>query len=180
MLSARPKVAELSFRLFSRSLHPELFEVYRSKTIERDRYHAKLDITSSGHVITWRAGTAVLSEVATSSQQPLPQRRELFAHALRGSRHEEIEVRGGASYRTKFQLEQASGDLFYGIQQQLGGAESPDAMLHSFDSSGRICWGAISLIYVEARMRSLRIRAIHTFPDDGAVVKVESVFSTSL
>ncbi len=180
MLSARPKVAELSFRLFSRSLHPELFEVYRTRTIERDRYHAKIDITSSGHVITWRAGTALVSEVATSSHQPLPKRRELFAHALRGSRTEEIEVRGNATYRTKFQLEQATSDLFYGIQQQLTSQESPDAIVHSFDSSGRICWGAVSLIYVEARMRSLRVRAVHTFPDDGAVVKVESIFSTNL
>ncbi len=179
MLSARPKVAELSFRLFSRTLHPELFEVYRSRTIERDRYQAKIDITSSGHVITWRAGTAILSEVATSSHQPLPQRRELFVHALRGAKHEEIEVRGGATYRTKFQLESASEDLFYGIQQQLHAVDSPDALLHSFDSSGRACFGAISLISVEARMRSFRIRAIHTFPDDGAVVKIESVFTTT-
>lgn len=178
MLSVRPKVAELSFRLFSRSLHPELFEVFRSRTIQRDRYEIRLDIISSGHVVTWKAGTAILSEVATSSQQPLPQRRELFNHALRGSHVEQIDVRGGASYKTRFQMEQAGSDVFHGIQQQLVGEESPHSLRHSFDSSGRICWGGVSLLHVEARMKSVRVRAIHTFPDDGAIVTVETIFST--
>lgn len=180
MLSARPKVAELSFRLFSRSLHPELFEVYRSRTIERELYRVRLDITSSGHVVTWNSGTAVVSEVATSRQQPLPSKRELFAHALKGNLSEQLDVRGGTSYRTRFSLEAATSNLFFSIQEQLAGQEGPDSIMHTFDSSGRICWGAISLMHVEARRRSLRIRAFHTFPDDNAVVKVESVFSTVL
>ena len=139
----------------------------------------RLDITSSGHVITWNSGTAVVSEVATSSHQPLPAKRELFAFALKGSQDEQLDVRGGTRYRTKFSLEPATSDLFFGIQQQLAGQEGPDSIMHTFDSSGRICWGAISLIHVEARRRSIRIRAVHTFPDDGAVVKVETVFSTT-
>jgi hypothetical protein len=180
VLSARPKVAELSFRLFSRSLHPELFEVYKSRVIQRELYQVRLDITGSGHVITWTSGTAVVSEVATSSQQPLPTKRELFAHALKGTHAEQIDVRGGTSYRTRFAIETATSDMFFNIQQQLSGQESPDSLLHTFDSSGRICWGGVSLMHVEARRRKLRIRAIHTFPDDGAVVKVESIFSTNL
>jgi len=37
--------------------------------------------------------------------------------------------------------------------------------------------GGISLVQVEARARAFRVRAVHTFPDDYAVVKVESRFS---
>ena len=67
MLSVRPKVAELAFQLYGRSLHPELFEVFRTRCIERNGYVAKIDITSAGHVVTWRYGGLTLTEVAASA-----------------------------------------------------------------------------------------------------------------
>jgi hypothetical protein len=36
--------------------------------------------------------------------------------------------------------------------------------------------GALSYISVETRQRSLLIQAFHTFPDDYAIVKTQSVF----
>ena len=59
MLSVRPKVAELAFQVYGRSLHPELFEVYTSRLVERGGFAAKIDITSAGHVVTWRYGPTV-------------------------------------------------------------------------------------------------------------------------
>ena len=49
-------------------------------------------------------------------------------------------------------------------------------LMHTFDSSGRMALGAISYIYPETRSRSLLIQAFHTFPDDCAIVKSQSVF----
>ena len=48
MLSVRPKVAELVFQLYGRTLHPELFEVFATQTIQRGDYQAKVSITSAG------------------------------------------------------------------------------------------------------------------------------------
>ena len=87
MLSVRPKVAELTFQLYGRSLHPELFHVHKSHTVERGGYSAKIDITSAGHVVTWRFGGLTLTEVAASAQHPLPQRRRLLSYKLRGERN---------------------------------------------------------------------------------------------
>ena len=49
-------------------------------------------------------------------------------------------------------------------------------MLHKFDASGRMALGALSYINVETRRRKLLIQAFHTFPDDYAIVKSQSVF----
>ena len=38
VLSVRPRIAELVFQLYGRSLHPELFEVHRTRRIERGGY----------------------------------------------------------------------------------------------------------------------------------------------
>ena len=72
MLSVRPKVAELVFQLYGRVLHPELFQIFKTQQVERGDYSAKVQITSAGHVVTWRYKGITLSEVATSAQHPLP------------------------------------------------------------------------------------------------------------
>ncbi len=48
-------------------------------------------------------------------------------------------------------------------------------MFHKFDSSGRMALGALSYINVETRSRSLLVQAFHTFPDDCAIVKSQSL-----
>ena len=59
-------------------LHPELFEVHKTRTVERGEFTARLDITTAGHVITWRYRGLTLTEVAASAQHPLPERRRLL------------------------------------------------------------------------------------------------------
>lgn len=176
MLSVRPKVAELAFHVFSRSLHPELYAVHQTRRVERTEYDARIDITNCGHVITWNGGGLTLCEVATSASQPLPRRRCLISKPLKGSRTERADCRGGVTYRTHFQLEPVEPDMFWMVQQQLGNGPT-EGLLHTFDASGRMALGALSYINVETRMRSMLVQAIHTFPDDYAIVKIETLFS---
>lgn len=176
MLSVRPKIAELSFQLFGRALHPELFEVHKTLTLERGEFSAKLDITTAGHVITWRYRGLTLTEVATSAQHPLPERRRLLSYRLKGQRSDRVECRGGITYQTSFQLEPVVPELFWSFQEELSHDGERQGLLHTFDSSGRIALGAMSYIYPETRSRSLLIQAFHTFPDDCAIVKSQSVF----
>ncbi|MCO6454032.1 MAG: DUF2617 family protein [Pirellulaceae bacterium] len=176
MLSVRPKVAELAFQLYGRSLHPELFEIYKSQRLERGGYEARIDITSAGHLITWRYKGITLTEVAASAQHPLPQKRRLMRYRLRGERSDRVQCRGGVVYQVKFQLEPVRPEVFYTCQQELVHHGEREGMFHSFDASGRMALGALSYIHVETRNRSLRVQAFHTFPDDNAIVKSESLF----
>ena len=176
MLSVRPKIAELVFQLYGRALHPELFEVYQSNTIERGGYRAKIDITSAGHVVTWRHAGLTLTEVATSAHHPLPQRRRLLSYRLKGERNDQVKCRGGIGYRVSFQLEPVDPECFWTFQRELAHDGQRRGMLHTFDSSGRMSLGALSYINVESRDRSLLVQAFHTFPDDYAIVKSQSLF----
>ncbi|HVT27641.1 MAG TPA: DUF2617 family protein [Lacipirellulaceae bacterium] len=177
MLSVRPRIAELVFQLYGRSLHPELFEVHRSRQIERGGYTAKVQITNAGHVVTWQYGGATLSEVAASAQHPLPQRRRLISHRLRGSCTDELECRGGVTYHVEFSLEPVEKEDFWTYQKELTEAGTRDGLLHCFEPSGRFGLGALSYINLECRDRSLKVQAFHTFPDDYAIVKSQSVFT---
>jgi hypothetical protein len=176
VLTARPKVAELVFQLYGRPLHPELFVIHHSRRVKRGEYDAKIDITSAGHVVTWRYAGLTLTEVATSAHHPLPERRRLFSHRLRGQRTDAMECRGGVQYQVAFQLEPVEPEVFWTFQQELVEDSRRQGMLHKFDSSGRIALGALSYINVETRSRQLLIQAFHTFPDDCAIVKSQSIF----
>ena len=176
MLTVRPKVAELVFQLYGRPLHPELFKVYCSRTVARGDYTAKIEITSAGHVVTWRHQGLTLTEVAAAAHHPLPQKRRLMSYKLKGERSDQVECRGGSSYHMNFALEPIDPEVFWAFQQELSLDGQREGMLHRFDSSGRMALGAISYINVETRNRSLLVQAFHTFPDDYAVVKSQSLF----
>lgn len=176
MLSVRPKIAELTFQLYGRALHPELFETHQTRAVERNGYQAKIDITSAGHVINWRYDGITLTEVAAAANHPLPKKRRLMGHHLQGECRDYLECRGGATYQVDFQLEPLDPEIFWSFQQDLICNSERQGMLHTFDSSGRLALGAISYINVQTRERSMMIQAFHTFPDDHAIVKTQSVF----
>ena len=175
VLTVRPKVAELVFQLYGRALHPELFEVHQSRIVSRGGYEAKIDITSAGHVVTWRYGGMTLTEVAASAHHPLPEKRRLMSYSLKGQRSDCVECRAGVRYEMSFQLEPVDPEVFWTFQEELSQDGQRKGMLHRFDSSGRIALGALSYINVELRTRKLLIQAFHTFPDDYAIVKSQSM-----
>jgi hypothetical protein len=177
MLSVRPKIAELMFQVYGRPLHPELFEIFSTRCVSRGEYEATIHITSAGHVVAWRYRGLTLTEVACSASHPLPQKRRLLHYRLKGGRSDELECRGGVRYEMNFQLEPVRPEVFWTFQQELAIDGIRQGMLHRFDSSGRIALGAVSYVNVEARNRSLRIQAFHTFPDDYAIVKSQSLFA---
>jgi hypothetical protein len=176
VLSTRPKVAELVFQLYGRPLHPELFQVYSSRVVSRGDYSAKIDITSAGHVVTWRHQGLTLTEVAAAAHHPLPQKRRLMSYKLKGERSDQVQCRGGATYDVNFSLEPIDPEVFWAFQQELSLDGEREGMLHRFDASGRMTLGALSYVNVETRNRSLLVQAFHTFPDDYAIVKSQSLF----
>jgi len=175
VLTVRPKVAELVFRLFKRPLHPELFVIHKTRRVERAGYEAKIEITSAGHLVTWRHGGLTLTEVAAEASQPLPEKRRLLCYPLIGEQSRRVDCRG-VCYQVAFQLETLDPERFWEFQQGLLLDARREGMLHKFDYGGRVALGALSYINIQTRSRMLLVQAFHTFPDDLALVKSQSIF----
>ena len=181
MLSIRPTVAEHVLSVFGRSVHPELFKTHKTRTIQRSNYRARIDITCDGHVVGFTGSRgATLTEIVGSRQQSLPRQRKLLSTLLQGRYVEETQGKRGLRYRSELELEQVSAEVFWMLQNQLNTCTSQDHLLHAFDSSGRMPFGAISFVHLEAREKQLLVQAFHTFPDDYSIVKSVSVFSVDL
>jgi len=177
VLTVRPKVAELVFRLFKRPLHPELFVIHQTRRVERAGYEAKIEITSAGHLVTWRYGGLTLTEVAAGANHPLPEKRRLWSHPLIGEQSKRFEC-CGVCYQVAFQLETLDPERFWEFQQGLVLDARRQGMLHKFDYGGRVALGALSYINIQTQSRMLLVQAFHTFPDDYALVKSQSIFET--
>jgi Protein of unknown function DUF2617 len=81
------------------------------------------------------------------------------------------------TYQVEFSLEPVERETFWTYQNELTNAGARVGLLHCFEPSGRFGLGALSYINLESRDRSLKVQAFHTFPDDYAIVKSQSVFA---
>ena len=174
VLTVRPKVAELVFQLYGRALHPELFEVHQSRKV-RGGITKPRSISPARP----RGDLALRRDDAHRggrlAHHPLPEKRRLMSYSLKGQRSDSVECRGGVRYEMSFQLEPVDPEVFWTFQQELAEDGMQKGMLHKFDASGRMALGALSYINVELRTRKLLIQAFHTFPDDYAIVKSQSM-----
>jgi len=177
VLTVRPKISELAFRVFGRSLHPELFETYLTRTINREQYRLKIDITSSGHLLTWQRDGVVFTEVACSSLQPLPSGHQLYGGSVGRPNQQNITYQKSLDYQCRFQLDPAKPQTFSMIQNELLKSFPCEGMLFQFQSSGRMEMGAISYVNIQSRQNTVHVRAFHTFPDAYVVMKSDSVFN---
>jgi hypothetical protein len=174
VISVRPKIAELVYQLYGRSLHPELFDIYQSRTIERGGYKATVQITSVGHLVAWQYGGLLLTEVSAGAHQPLPQLRRLMSYRLKGDRTDRVEIRPGVTYEMRFSLEPANAEKFAAYERELTLQATRHGMLQQFEATGRFETGALSYVNVDSRDKVLCVQAFHTFPDDQALLKIQS------
>ena len=173
---ARPDVANLVFQVFDRSLHPELFAVYAQAEIRQPRYAAAMHISDAGHVLSFRHAGRIVTEVTAAREMPLPQRKRMLSHKLRGHRHESLTLDGGIQYHVSFQLEQLDPEVFLHFQQELLLDSYRGQIAHRFGTHNRLAPAPLSFLQVESAADSLLVHAFHTFPDNFAVVKVQSLF----
>jgi hypothetical protein len=170
----RPRVSELVFQLYTRPLHPEFFDILAVRKLLRDDYELTVRITRTGHVISWHNRHSHLTEVA-GGDQALPQRHRLRHYRLRGEHSDSITCAGGISYQASFQVEVLTPDIFAHVHEEILGDGAKRGLLHNFRPHHRLALAPLGFVSVEARSGCLLLSAFHTFPDEHAVVKTQSL-----
>jgi Protein of unknown function DUF2617 len=174
--AARPDVTSLVFRLFCRTVHPELLDVYARAEVRHEAWSAEFMICDAGHVISFHHQGQTLCEVATSMKTLLPHHRQVIARRLRGHRNESVEHDGGVLYHVSFQVEELEPEVFAQCHEELLVDAAKARLAHHFAPTSRLAASPLSLIQVDERPKSLLVHAFHTFPDNRAIVKTQSLF----
>lgn len=170
--SVRANVAELGFQVFARTLHPELFSVCGRSFIQRPAYEAMVQLHAAGHVVTFRHGNQVLSEVVAPRETPLPQRKRMLHCKLRGQRSETLQCEGGLVYQMNFHVEQLDPEVFQQLHEELLADSRHAALTQHFGTPNRLWPAPLSTLTTEETPRTLFVQSCHTFPESCAIVKV--------
>jgi hypothetical protein len=173
--SLRPRVSDLVFKLYGRPLHPEFFDILASRKIQREDYDLTVRITRTGHVITWENRDVILTEVTAAADQLLPERRRLLSCRLRGERSNSVLCAHGISYQMSFQVEVLPQEVFFHVHDEILADGGKRGLLHNFQPNHRLSVAPLGFVTAEGKAGCLILTTFHTFPDEHAVVKTQSL-----
>jgi hypothetical protein len=172
----RSRVADLAFQVFGRALHPEWFDVKEHRRVAREAWEADVRIIEGGHAILWRCGPVCLTEALTAAETPLPEPGLLFHSPVRHERSTLLRPGPTIEYQTCFEVERVDAEVFRHLTDEMTLDPSKGGLFHRFRSSNRLAPSPLSRINVEARARGLSVQGFHTFPDERAIVRTQSLF----
>jgi hypothetical protein len=172
----RPPIAELVFRLYDRPLHPELFDALAVRRVERDGYQVEVRITRTGHLLSWTRGAVHVVELTTTAGHGLPAAGCRLDHRVAaGERTGRCEVGPGVRYQVSSQVEVLPPELFVHVHEEVVADGIRKGLLFHFRPENRLGLSPVGVVIVEALPACLSVSAFHTFPDELAVVKTQSI-----
>lgn len=169
-------VEELTFSLFQRPLHPELFQIYASRHLRTDKYEAIIWVTGCMHVVSVFANEDCLSEVVSAPGQLLPHRGLIERFQFRGPRSHKCTLSCGISYMTDFQVEKMSPNLYLQSHNDLERFARNRGVFVKFPELevGRL--QPFCYVDFEARRTELHIQTFAAYPDQVTMIKTQSLF----
>ena len=178
-LYTRPQVTDLYFQLFDRPIHPELIDSLESRHFEHDGYRLALHLTPAGHIFQWRRENLTLAEVLAIQTHPLPEYRQLFTHRVGGERTERFLPSEDVCYQTCFQVEWLAPQIFCHLHDELRHDGETGGVLYLLRPHDRLGLSPLSYLDLQARPGSLIIHAYHTYPDEFAIVKTQTLIEVT-
>ncbi|MFN0196928.1 MAG: DUF2617 family protein [Planctomycetaceae bacterium] len=174
--SARSSVSDLVFHVYRRSVHPELFKTYVTSHLSTSKWNAELRIGDVGHLVSFRMGDQILTEMTATERTPLPHHYHCLERRVRGQRNETLEIIPGLRYQVSFQVEQLEQDVFLHVHEEMLTDARKAQLAFHFPPAHRFLPGAVSLVNASPVFGGLLVHTFHTFPDSCAVVKTQSLY----
>src|SRR5262249_44401025 len=94
----RSRIADLSFQVFNRRLHPEWFATRVFRRLEHSAWQADLRIIEGGHAVLFQSGSIGLTEVLSGPETRLPDPGLLFHSQLTRERSTHLCPGGSIEY----------------------------------------------------------------------------------
>lgn len=169
----------LTYSLFQRPLHPELFEIYASRKIRTDNYQTSIWITGCTYVVSVFVGNDCLSEVIGGPKQLLPKHGLVERFQFRGPRSHKCTVSKKLSYITDFQVEKMSENLYRQSHKDLEQFSKSRGIFVKFPRSSTNNLQPFCYIDFEVRRKELHVHAFAGYPDQVTMIKIQSLFDFS-
>lgn len=172
----RPAATDLRYQLYARALHPELFEIRAEHRLEHPAYQVVIRICEAGHLTELRRNGEALVEVNVDKADDIPERGRCLSTSLKPGRDLQCQPLPNVAFQASVQLERVEAEVFERLTQEFHADRPRATVSHVFGSRNRMRPEAISLVFAECSSVSLSLHTFHTFPDDLAVVRTQSLY----
>ncbi|HUW58946.1 MAG TPA: DUF2617 family protein [Planctomycetota bacterium] len=166
------KAHEQTFTLYGRSLHPELFNIYVEREIFRDFYTAHFWIIGSSHVVTFRAGRRVLTEVVADADRELPVQHKIGGFSFTHNPQKSFRYDDGVAYDARFDYRRYDREGFRKKLRDIKHAVVANGVYHVFDGDTEL--PTVTAVGFLPQARSLNVRTFHTFPAELFILETHS------
>lgn len=174
--SGRSRVSDLLVLVYGRSIHPDWHGCVEHARYRRGSWEADVRIIDGGHAVAWAAGNARITEILTRVDAPTPETGLLFQSPVIRERTARLQPIAGAEYQVCVETERLDAELFRHLTEELVLDGPKGGIFHRDKPLGRFDPAPISRVHVEARVRGLTIHGFHTFPEELAIVRTQSLF----
>ena len=171
----RSRVADLVFQVFSRSMHPDWFAVREHRRVTQQGWEADLRIIEGGHAVVFRSGQVRITEVLAGPETQLPEPGLLFHSLIRHERTATLRPSAAIEYQTCFEVERVDPEVFAHLTEEMTLDADRGRLFHTFAPLNRMAPAPISHVRYESRPRGLTMHAFHTFPEENAIVRTQSL-----
>jgi hypothetical protein len=117
-----------------------------------------------------------LAEVLSGPETALPEPGRLFHSHLRHERSAHLTPGGIIEYHSCLEVERADPEIFRHLDEEISLDAARESVVHRFRSGNRLAPQPISYIHIDAQISRLAIQSFHTFPDECAIVRTQSLF----
>ena len=170
----RPAAGELVFRAFDRPLHPELVTPLAVRRVSRDGAALTVTLTPAGHLLQWRRGAVCLSELTAVAADHLPAGRRLGWDVQPGERRGRFAA-GDVAYQVGVSLEHLPPELFLHVHAELAADAARQGLVAHLRPHHRLGLAPLGFVTAEPVPGGLSVQGFHTFPEQFAVLKVQTL-----
>jgi len=175
--TTRPDVADMVLRTFQRSLHPELFDHSDQCAIRFGDRTAEFRLGATGHLIEFRVGGSVITEAAFTKHETLPEFMRVVDRRLIGYRTHMIDL-PSVRYHCSYQLEHVPLDVYLQLHREMEMDSRNAVIALSVAGSSPQSPDCLSYMTCDVLPEGLIVHTFHTFPDNAAILKTQTLFET--
>ncbi|TWT57422.1 hypothetical protein KOR42_07830 [Thalassoglobus neptunius] len=174
--SLRPSIDETSYRMFDRSLHPELFDPLIVGRVHSELYDLSIGLCEGGYYLQFSSGKQSIVEVT------LPDELKLSTFGLQKTyfynQQDEIlhETEHPLNYHFAGEVDAVDFSVFTRVQLELEIESQKSFVSHQFPTQNRLLPGPLSLARVEGNSKMLAVQTFHTFPSDLSILRTQTLF----
>ncbi len=170
----RPPLATLRWMLYRRPLHPELFDTVALRRVEQDGLALCVRLIPSGHVLQLEGRRLHLVEILATSAMELPLQQRLCDRRFPLGTSGQIRLADG-HYHYNLEHEILPPEQFRHLHDELAWDGGRRGLLFHYQPVHRLSLAPLSLVQAQRVRGGISITTFHTFPDEQAVVKTQSL-----